>query len=159
MNTSEEDSWGRERSQWIKQEARWVRWSMLDKWMWSTAVCEAVCEAALWPRGDKKVGRPSACGVQQPLWGKKASISVLHELLRYWPTASKIYRRVVRLSFRISRTLHLVRLSIFLSFLSLLAFYFTPFFPLSFLSFRFSLLRQRDHKSEHKQRRKKERGR
>lgn len=97
------------------------------------------------------------------LWGLTAtvkkkkgggdSISLLHELLRYWPTASKIYRRVVCLSFQISHTVYLVSLSMFLS-VSPLTFcllcFFPSFSPLPF-SFQFGRSSQRDCKSEHKQ--------
>lgn len=99
-----------------------------------TSGCGPQLSARLLPDLEeiRKLGDPQPVGSNSH-WGKKKnpSISLLHELLRYWPTASKIYRRVVCLSFRISHTLHLVRLSIFLS-LSPLAFsslLCLPFFP------------------------------
>lgn len=81
----------------------------------------------------RKLGDPQPLGSNSHCKKKKKSISLLHELLRYWPTAPKIYRRVVCLSFRISHTLYLVLLSIFQS-VSPLTFYFPSSLSL-FLSF------------------------
>lgn len=90
---------------------------------------------------------------------KKNSIFLLHELLRYWPTASKIYRRVVCLSFLVLT--YSPPCGSFYHFLLSLLLSPTPLHqhptastPWPRFPFRFSLLRQQECKSEDKQRHK-----
>lgn len=73
----------------------------------------------------RKLGDPQPVGSNSHRGGKKTSIPPLHELLRYWPTASKIYRRMVCLSFRITHTLYFIRPSVYFS-CSPLASYYPP---------------------------------
>lgn len=126
MNISQEDGGGqlgKDQSQWIKQEVQQERWGIC----WTSGCSPWLSANLLFDLEQiRKLGDPQPVGSTSHCKKKKNSISQLHELFRYWPTASKIYRRVVCLS----HTLFPILLSIFLSF-SPLTFYLPLLFFLS----------------------------